>query len=62
MRKNRLYRYDMTWRENQYFNPGVVISGGGHLLNTTRLMQDHDLTLLPDNRLVQFDVGYSRNT
>jgi hypothetical protein len=62
VRKNRLYRYDMTWRENQYFNPGVVISGGGHLLNTTRLMQDHDLTLLPDNRLVQFDVGYSRNT
>ena len=28
IRKNRLYRYDMTWRENQYLNPGVVISGG----------------------------------
>jgi hypothetical protein len=62
VRKNRRYRYDMTWRENQYFNPGVVISGGGHLLNTTRLMQDHDLTVLPDGRTVQFDVGYSRNT
>jgi hypothetical protein len=62
VRKNRLYRYDMTWRENQFFDPGVVISGGEHLLNTTRLIQDHDLTLLPDNRRAQFDVGYSRNT
>lgn len=62
VRRNRLYRYDMTWRENRYFNPGVAISDGEHLLDTTRLMQDHDLTLLPDNRLAQFDVGYSRNT
>jgi hypothetical protein len=62
IRKNRLYRYDMTWRENQFFDPGVVISGGEHLMNTTRLLQDHDLTILPDNRRVQFDVGYSRNT
>ncbi|MEI9970557.1 MAG: hypothetical protein WDO73_00080 [Ignavibacteriota bacterium] len=62
IRKNRLYRYDMTWRENQYYNPGVVISAGDHLMNTTRLLQDHDLTFLPDNKRVQFDVGYSRNT
>lgn len=62
IRKNRLYRYDMTWRENQFFDPGVVISGGEHLMNTTRLLQDHDLTILPDNRRVQFDLGYSRNT
>ena len=62
IRKNRLYRYDMTWRENQFFNPGVVISAGEHLMNTARILQDHDLTLLPDNRIVQFDVGYSRNT
>ncbi len=62
IRKNRLYRYDMTWRENQFFDPGVVISGGEHLMNTTRLLQDHDLTLLPDNKIAQFDLGYSRNT
>jgi hypothetical protein len=62
IRKNRLYRYDMNWRENQFFDPGVVISGGEHLMNTTRLLQDHDLTLLPDNRVVTFDLGYSRNT
>jgi len=62
IRKNRLYRYDMTWRENQFFDPGVVISGGEHLMNTTRLLQDHDLTILPDNKWAQFDIGYSRNT
>ena len=62
IRKNRLYRYDMTWRQNQFFDPGVVVSGGEHLFNTTRLLQDHDLTFLPDNRIVQFDIGYSRNT
>ncbi len=62
IRKNRLYRYDMMWRENQFYDPGVVISGGEHLYNTTRLLQDHDLTLLPDNHLVQFELGYSRNT
>jgi hypothetical protein len=62
IRKNRLYRYDMNWRENQFFDPGVVISGGEHLMNTTRLLQDHDLTLLPDNRVATFDLGYSRNT
>ena len=62
IRKNRLYRYDMTWRQNQFFDPGVVVSGGEHLMNTTRILQDHDLTFLPDNRVVQFDIGYSRNT
>src|SRR5580698_2286204 len=62
IRKNRLYRYDMNWRENQFYDPGVVISGGEHLFNTTRNMQDHDLTILPDNRLAQFELGYSRNT
>ena len=62
IRKNRWYRYDLMWRENQFYDPGVVISGGEHLMNTTRLLQDHDLTLLPDNRVVQFDLGFSRNT
>jgi len=38
--RTALYRYDMNWRENQFFDPGVVISGGEHLMNTTRLLQD----------------------
>src|SRR5580658_6578738 len=45
--KNRLYRYDMIWRQSDYFNPALTISGGEHAENTTRTMQDHDLTLFP---------------
>lgn len=45
--KNGLYRYDMSWRRNDYVNPGLTTGGadGGHLLDTEYDMQDHDLTL-----------------
>ena len=59
--KNSLYRYDMTWRLNAYFNPGLTIAGGTHLEDTIRRMQDHDLTLLPQSHY-RFHLGYSRNT
>jgi hypothetical protein len=58
--KNGLYRYDMLWRLNDYFNPALTISNGQHLLNTERRMQDHDLTLFPKSAL-RFFIGYSRN-
>ena len=58
--KNRLYRYDMLWRSNDYFNPGLPIANGLHFMDTQRRLQDHDLTLLPNSRF-QFFVGYSRN-
>ena len=59
--KNRLYRYDMHWRLNDYFNPGLVTDGGAgqHLLDTEYTNQDHDLTLFPDSNL-KFFLGYSR--
>ena len=60
VQKNRLYRYDMQWRLNDYFNPGLVVSAGQHLLDTVRRMQDHDLTLLPQSK-IRFRFGYSRN-
>ena len=28
--KNRLYRYDMTWRLNDYYNPALTIANGEH--------------------------------
>jgi hypothetical protein len=59
--KNRLYRYDMTWRLSDYFNPGLTVAGGEHLEDTTRRLQDHNLTLLPQSK-VRFHLGYSRNT
>jgi hypothetical protein len=58
--KNHWYRYDMIWRESDYFNPALTISGGEHAENTTRTMQDHDLTLFPQSNF-KFFLGYSRN-
>ena len=60
IQKNKLYRYDMLWRSNEYFNPGLTIAGGQHFMDTTRRLQDHDLVLLPQSS-VRFFLGYSRN-
>ena len=46
--KNGLYRYDLNWRQNDYFNPGLVVSGGQHVENTVHRWQDHELTLFPE--------------
>jgi hypothetical protein len=59
--KNKLYRYDMLWRLDDYFNPGLPIASGLHQMDTSRHMQDHDLTLLPQSK-IQVHLGYSRNT
>lgn len=57
--KNGLYQYNMTWRMDDYFNPALTVSGGQHLMNTTRTLQDHDLTILPQSK-IRLHVGYSR--
>jgi hypothetical protein len=61
IQKNGLYQYNMTWRLDDYYNPGLTVAGGTHLMDTVRRMQDHDLTLLPQSK-VRFHLGYSRNT
>jgi len=61
IQKTGLYRYDMTWRLNDYYNPGLTVAGGAHLMDTVRRVQDHDITLLPQGRF-RFRVGYSRNS
>ena len=33
--KNKLYRYDMLWRLDDYYNPGLPVAGGLHLMDTT---------------------------
>jgi hypothetical protein len=58
--KNRLYRYDMMWRLTNYVDPAATVSFGEHAMDTTRRMQDHDLTLFPESRFKLF-LGYSRN-
>lgn len=60
VQKNRIYRYDMVWRLNEFYNPALTVAFGQHFLNTSRRMQDHDFTLLPDSSFRVF-LGYSRN-
>ena len=61
VQKNRLYRYDLLWRENAYYNPALPIAGGQHLLDTSRRLQDHQAVLFPQSSFRLF-AGYSRNT
>ncbi len=61
VRKNRVYEYDMTWRQNAYYNPGLVVANGTHFRDTTYRWQDHDFTLFPE-RHYKVLLGYSRST
>ncbi|MEK7404757.1 MAG: hypothetical protein AAB225_06580, partial [Acidobacteriota bacterium] len=61
LQHNRLYRYDLTWRLDEYFNPALPIAGGLHAADTARRLQDHDFTLLPQSRFKLF-LGYTRNS
>ena len=63
IQKNGFYRYDLLWRENAYFNPGLVSgnSAGQHLLDTNYESQDHDLTLFPQGRF-KFFLGYTHGS
>jgi hypothetical protein len=59
--KNRLYRYDLTWRSNAYVNPGLRAPSGQHPMDTVRDLQDQNVTLFPQGA-IRFFAGYSRNT
>ncbi len=61
LEKYKLYRYDLSWRSNEYYNPALPISFGEHFMNTTRRLQDHDITLFPQSNFKVF-FGYTRNT
>jgi hypothetical protein len=61
IRKNRLYQYDLHWRENSYFDPGLTTSEGLHLQNLTQRWQDHDLLLFPTDQ-IQIKAGFSTNS
>jgi len=61
VQKNRLYRYDMTWRSVDYFNPGLTVASGEHLEDTTHRWQDHDLTLFPQSAF-RIHAGYGHMT
>lgn len=58
--RNALYKYDFGWRQNDYFNPGLLTAGGNsqHLIDTTYRMQDHNLTILPQSKY-KFFLGHT---
>jgi len=58
--RNAIYRYDLGWRQNDYFNPGLLTAGGNsqHLIDTTYRMQDHNLTILPQSKY-KFFFGHT---
>jgi hypothetical protein len=60
VQKNGLYRYDMMWRSNDYYNPGLATAGGLHLEDLTQRWQDHDVVLFPQGK-IRIKLGYSRN-
>ncbi|HET8549412.1 MAG TPA: hypothetical protein VFL57_15475 [Bryobacteraceae bacterium] len=60
VQKNRIWRYDLLWREQDYFNPALPIARGLHAMDTSRRLQDHSLVLLPQSG-IRFIAGYSRN-
>ncbi|MBL8228618.1 MAG: hypothetical protein JNL98_09075 [Bryobacterales bacterium] len=57
--KNRIYRYDLHWRLNEYFNPALTVANGLHRMDTSRRFQDHDFTLFPQSAFKLF-VGHTR--
>jgi hypothetical protein len=60
IQKNQLYRYDMTWRLSDYYNPGLTVAGGLHQMDSVRRLQDHEITLFPQSGF-RVRAGYSRN-
>ena len=58
--KKDRYRYDMTWRRNDYYNQSLLNGAGAGFKNTRRVMQDHDLHIAakPWAKLI---LGYTRN-
>ncbi|MFN7994477.1 MAG: hypothetical protein U0Q18_12800 [Bryobacteraceae bacterium] len=62
VQKNGLYNYDLNWRLNDYFNPGLVTGGasGANLLDTRYTLQNHNLTLFPQSN-IKFFMGYTRS-
>jgi hypothetical protein len=59
VQKNRLYSYNLLWRSNDYYNPGLTVANGEHLMDTSHRWQDHEITLFPQSWF-RARAGYSR--
>jgi hypothetical protein len=57
--KTKYYRFDATVRRVDYFNNLSNLALNQHTADTQHTMGDFDLTLLPLNEYIKFNVGYS---
>lgn len=57
--KTKWYRFDMNYRRFEYFNNLTNIALNQHTADTVRKFGDFNLTLLPQNRWIKFNLGYT---
>ena len=57
--KFKWYRFDANVRKFDYFNSLTNLALNQHIRNTEHTMGDFDLTILPQNDRIRFNLGYS---
>ncbi len=57
--KTKAYRFDANYRRFDYFNSLTNIALGEHTANTVYRQGDFNLTILPQNEKIKFNLGYS---
>jgi hypothetical protein len=57
--KTKWYRFDGNYRRIDYFNSLTNHALNQHNFNTQHRIGDFDLTMLPQNRRIRFNAGYS---
>jgi hypothetical protein len=59
MEKSEWYRFDASFRRNTYQNNLLNLALNQHIRDTRHKFGDFDLRLLPNNRRIHFNLGYS---
>jgi hypothetical protein len=57
--KTKWYKFDGNYRQVDYFNSLRTFARNQHIANTQFKIGDFDLTILPQNERIRFNVGYS---
>lgn len=57
--KTKAYRFDANYRRFDYFNSLANLALGQHISNTEYRQGDFNLTILPQNERIKFNLGYS---
>lgn len=57
--KTKAYTFDANYRRFDYFNSLATIALGQHTSNTEYRQGDFNLTVLPQNERIKFNLGYS---